>query len=96
MVKFKQIGPRVTELKASISRIDRYQKESMNISFKIIERALDQMTNLKSLELDSDPYFLREDSVMSLRLYPLDKIEAIKGLEKLKFVQSEFRKSMEG
>ena len=38
-------------------------------SFKTIEKSLKQMTNLKSLELDGDPY---DDKGNETRPYPLD------------------------
>ena len=56
------------------------------------------MTNLKSLELDGDPYQLDakdgKDGILT-KPYPLDKMDAIKGLEKLKLKHSNVSKSIE-
>ncbi len=41
------------------------------------------MTNLKSLELDGDPYWYEEGGRISTRLYPLHRFEFIKGLKTL-------------
>ncbi len=46
------------------------------------------MKNLKSLELDGDPYWYEEDHELSTRLYPLHIFDFIKGLKKLKLTHS--------
>ena len=70
ITKFKQIGPRVTEFKAVVSNMYIRLSDRKEGSFKTIEKSLEQMTNLKSLELDGDPY---DDKCNETRPYPLDK-----------------------
>ena len=72
MAKFKQIGPRVTEFKAVISNNYIRLRDRKEGSFKTIEKTLSQMTNLKSLELDGDPYWIDGDNGIETRPYPLD------------------------
>ena len=67
--RFKQIGPRVTEFKAVVSNMYNRLSDRKEDSFKTIEKSLKQMTNLKSLELDGDPY---DDKGNETRPYPLD------------------------
>ncbi len=53
------------------------------------------MTNLKSLELDGDPYRTYEDDKISTGLYPLHRFEFIKGLKKLKLTHSDVSRSIQ-
>jgi hypothetical protein len=80
MTRFKQIGPRITEFKASISFNTPRQKDWRYGSFHIIEKALKQMKNLKSLELDGEPYWICCNRKIYTDPYPLHEIEAIRGL----------------
>jgi hypothetical protein len=74
LAKFKQIGPRVTEFKAVVSNAYIRMTDRKEGAFKTIEKALEQMPNLKILEVDGDPYWMMvEDGVTTLP-YPLDKI----------------------
>ena len=88
LAKFKQIGPRITEFKAVISNNYIKLKERKDSSFKTIEKALELMTNLKSLELDGDPYWIKGENDIETRPYPLEKFEAIRGLENLILIHS--------
>ena len=65
------------------------------VSFRAFEQILEQMTNLKSLELDGDPYWIDEDGGITTRPYPLDRFKAIRGLEKLKLKFSDVNPSIE-
>ena len=95
MAKFKQIGQRVTEFKAVISNNYIRLRDREESSFKTIEKTLELMTNLKSLELDGDPYWIDGDNRIETRPYPLDKFEALRDLKKLKLKHSNMSTSIQ-
>ena len=81
MEKFNQLGPRITEFKAVISNYYCIRHNNNNYDpFKTIEKILEQMTSLKSLELDGDPYWINEKTPIETRPYPLEKFKTIRGL----------------
>jgi hypothetical protein len=74
LARFKQIGPRLTEFKAVLSNAYIRMTDREEGAFKTIEKALEQMSNLKILELDGDPYWMDSLVEISTLPYPLDKI----------------------
>ena len=81
--KFKHIGPRITEFKALIPnyyKMDRYLMEEYD---RILGRVLEQMKNLKILELFYDSTYIWVQDVKT-QSYLFRNLDAIKGLERLK------------
>jgi predicted ABC-type ATPase len=89
--KFKQIGPRITEfisLMPNVHHRVRYVHHRVrygsNDHDTIKQKVLEQMKNLKILELYCDPEWIYEKDRIKTHSYLFQNFEAFKGLEKLK------------